>query len=271
MTYRNLISNNLQMLLFRATMIQRQDTVLKLVSIQDIRTELESRELESYRKLMSVMTHEIMNLLSPLTSVSRELFTIFDKNDHHAEISEIDEATIKTTTNGLRLIDEQSNGVLNFVKSYRKISRLPKPEFAAFDVEEWIEQLKIVFMGKMKEQNIFFSIVSDKILRQIIADKKLLNQVMINIINNAVDAVMEVERKRLIEIRLTKSVQNKTIIKIINNGPLIPKGLQEKIFVPFYTTKENGSGIGLSISQEIMKLHAGSIHIVPEKEDLPVL
>jgi nitrogen fixation/metabolism regulation signal transduction histidine kinase len=267
-TYRNLMSDNLQMLLFRATMIKRQDAILKLVSIQDIRSELESRELESYRKLMSVMTHEIMNLLTPLTTVAKELFTLFDKQDHYAGITELDELTIKTATNGLRLIDEQSNGVLNFVNSYRKISKLPRPEFNAFDTEEWAEQLKIVFVGKMKEHNIIFSITTDKSLRQITADKKLLNQVMINIINNAIDAVMEIERKKIIEIRITKSVQNKVIIKIVNNGPPILKGLQEKIFVPFFTTKKNGSGIGLSISQEIMKLHAGSILIVPEEGGL---
>ncbi len=268
LTYRNLMSDNLQMLLFRATMIKRQDAILKLVSIQDIRSELESRELESYRKLMSVMTHEIMNLLTPLTTVAKELFALFDRQDHHAGITEIDEETFKTTTNGLKLIDEQGNGVLNFVNSYRKISKLPKPEFEAFDAEEWAEQLKIVFVGKMKEHDIRFSIITDKTIHQITADKKLLNQVMINIINNAIDAVMEVERMKMIEIRLARSVQNRVIIKIVNNGPPILRGLQEKIFVPFYTTKKNGSGIGLSISQEIMKLHAGSIHLVPEEGGL---
>lgn len=267
-TYRNLMSDNLQILLFRATMIRRQDALLKLVSIQDIRSELESRELESYRKLMSVMTHEIMNLLTPLTTVANELFTLFKKHEYQAGTTEFDEETIKATTNGLRLIDEQGNGVLKFVNSYRKISKLPKPEFADFSLDEWAEQLKIVFIGKMKEHNIMFTIIIDKALRQITADKKLLNQVMINIINNAIDAVLEVDRKRMIEIRFTKSLQNKVIIKIVNNGPPIQKGLQEKIFVPFFTTKKNGSGIGLSISQEIMKLHAGSIHIVPEEGGL---
>jgi signal transduction histidine kinase len=265
-TYRNLISDSLQLLLFRATMIRRQDAILKLVSIQDIRSELESRELESYRKLMSVMTHEIMNLLTPLTTVAKELFTLYDNRDHHSGTQEIDENTIRTTTNGLRLIDEQSNGVLNFVNSYRKISKLPKPEFATFDAEEWAEQLKIVYGGKMKENNISFSVLTEKALRHITADKKLLNQVMINIINNAVDAVMEAEGQRMIEIRLSRSAHDRIIIKIINNGPGIPKELQEKIFIPFFTTKKTGSGIGLSISQEIMKLHAGSILIVPEAD-----
>jgi nitrogen fixation/metabolism regulation signal transduction histidine kinase len=214
------------------------------------------------------MTHEIMNLLTPLTTVAKELFTLFDTHDHKPVITEIDEETIKKTIFGLRLIDEQANGILNFVNSYRKISKLPKPEFTVFEADEWTEQLRIVFAAKIKEHDISFSIITDKTIRQITADKKLLNQVLINIFNNAVDAVIEVERKRMIEIRFNKSAQNKVIIKIINNGPVIPKALQEKIFVPFFTTKKTGSGIGLSISQEIMKLHAGYIHIIPEERGL---
>jgi signal transduction histidine kinase len=266
-TYRNLVSNNLQLLSFRATMIRRNDMVLKLVSVQDIRYELESRELESYRKLMNVMTHEIMNLLSPLTSASKELYSMFYKYGLPKKLTQIDEATIKTALNGLQLIDEQSNGLLNFVNSYRKISRIPQPDFSTFEVDDWIGQLKIVFSGKMKENNILFGITSDKSQRQIIADKKLLNQVIINLINNSFDAVMEIEGERKIEIQILKDVHNRTLIKIKNNGPLIAPELQEKIFVPFFTTKKNGSGIGLSISQEIMKLHKGSLVVVSTKEN----
>lgn len=265
-TYRNLLANNLQLLSFRATMISRNGVALKLVSIQDIRHELESKELESYRKLISVMTHEIMNLLSPLTSVSRELYSMYHINNLPKEVSKIDKETIKTTLNGLQLIEEQSNGLLNFVNSYRKISKIPQPDFSTFDVDDWIGQLKIVFTGKMKEQKIVFEIIADKSLRQIIGDKKLLNQV-INLINNSFDAVMEIDEPRKIEIQMLKDRQNRVLIKIINNGPLIPPALQEKIFVPFFTTKKNGSGIGLSISQEIMKLHNGSIVAVSSAEN----
>ena len=265
-TYKNLLSSNLQMLFFRATMIRRKDLELKLVSIQDIRYELESRELESYRKLINVMTHEIMNLLSPLTSVSRELYTMFRHNGVPKELSQIDETTIKTAVNGLQLIEEQSNGLLNFVNNYRKISRIPQPEFASFEVEDWVEQLKIVYAGKMNENNIEFRISADKSLRQIIADKKLLNQVMINLINNSFEAVMENGEERSIGIQMIKNKENGIMIRIVNNGPLIPPGLLEKIFVPFFTTKKNGSGIGLSISQEIMKLHNGSLTAISTEE-----
>jgi len=265
-TYRNLISNNLQMLFFRATMIRRKEEELKLVSIQDIRHELEFRELDSYRKLISVLTHEIMNLLSPLTSVSKELYSMFRYNDLPKELSQIDETTIKAAVNGLQLINEQSNGLLNFVNNYRKISRIPQPDFITFKADEWVEQLKIAFSGKMQENNIEFQITAEKSLKEIIADKKLLNQVMINLINNSIDAVMEKEQERQIIIHMLKNLQNNTIISVINNGPLIQPELLEKIFVPFFTTKKNGSGIGLSISQEIMKLHKGSVIAVSSKE-----
>jgi two-component system, NtrC family, nitrogen regulation sensor histidine kinase NtrY len=266
-TYRNLISNNLQILVFRASMIKRKDAELKLVSIQDIRHELEFRELDSYRKLISVLTHEIMNLLSPLTTVSKELFSMFRSNDKPKVLSQIDDGTIKTAVNGLQLINEQSNGLLNFVNNYRKISKLPKPEFETFEVDGWIEQLKIAFSGKMIENDISFTITADKSLKEIIADKKLLNQVMINLLNNSIEALVEINKDRQIRIQMLKTAQNNVMIRIINNGPLIPPALLEKIFVPFFTTKKSGSGIGLSISQEIMKLHNGSITAVSSEEN----
>jgi two-component system, NtrC family, nitrogen regulation sensor histidine kinase NtrY len=266
LTYRNLVSNQLQLLNFRATLIRRNEETLKLVSIQDIRSELESKELESYRKLMSVMTHEIMNLLTPLTTVAKELFSMFFQGNTPKEVSQIDGSTIKATLTGLTLIDEQSTGLLNFVSNYRKISKLPQPEFGLIDAGEWADQLKIAFDGKMKENQVYFTVSADKSLRQVVADKKLLNQVLINLINNSLDAVMEIEHERRIEIHIMKGRPEKVLIKITNNGPLIPPGLQEKIFVPFFTTKKNGSGIGLSISQEIMKLHNGSLVVVSSEE-----
>ena len=213
-----------------------------------------------------MLTHEIMNLLSPLTTVSKELYSMFRANDKPKMLSQIDDGTIKTAVNGLQLINEQSNGLLNFVNNYRKISKLPQPEFATFEVEGWVEQLKIAFSGKMGENNIDFTITADKSLKEIIADKKLINQVIINLINNSIEALLEETNDRQIRMQLLRTPQNNVNIRIINNGPLIPPALLEKIFVPFFTTKKSGSGIGLSISQEIMKLHNGSITAVSSEE-----
>lgn len=257
LTYKHLVSNNLQMLSFRASGIKRNDEELKLISIHDIRSELEYRELESYRKLMSVMTHEIMNLLSPITSVSKELYdqlNLFIENDALKQ-----EYDITTAATGLRLINEQAGGLTNFVNSYRRISKIPPPEFATMDAEDWEGMLKIAFSGRMNENSIDFRIDRERNVHHIIADPNLLNQVVINIINNAIEAVIEIESNRMISINMVKKNNERIQIQISNNGPQIPSELIEKIFVPFFTTKKNGSGIGLSICQEIMKLHKGSV------------
>jgi signal transduction histidine kinase len=267
-TYKHLVSNNLQMLSFRASGIKRNDEELKLVSINDIRSELEYRELESYRKLMSVMTHEIMNLLSPITSVSKELYTQLNQsvgNDGNPMKQDYD---ISTAAAGLRLINEQAGGLINFMNNYRRISKIPRPEFATMDAEEWVGMLKIAFSVQMKENDIDFRINRDRNVHSIIADPNLINQVMINVINNAIDAVMEKDGDRIISVSMLKNNSERVQIAISNNGPEIPSELIEKIFVPFFTTKKNGSGIGLSICQEIMKLHKGSIMAISSHDGL---
>jgi two-component system nitrogen regulation sensor histidine kinase NtrY len=266
-TYKSILGNSYQILLFRATYFKRNELNLKLVSIHDIRQELESREIESYRKLISVLTHEIMNLISPLTAVSKSLYTMYHPGNQSVDLKDLDESVLKTTLNGLQIIEDQSNGLINFINNYRKISRIPQPEIIPFDVEEWIEQLQIVYADKLKENNISFEISADKRLKNIAADKKLLNQVIINLVNNAIEALMVKEIDRKISITILPVPHNRTWIKISNNGPSIPPDMQERIFVPFFTTKKNGSGIGLSISQEIMKLHKGSLLVLPASDE----
>jgi signal transduction histidine kinase len=269
-TYKNARNNSFQLLFFRATLIRKNDQLLKLISIQDIRQELESKEVESYRKLISVLTHEIMNLLSPVTSVSKALFAQYHRENQPIRLSDMDDNTILTTIRGLHVIEEQSSGMMNFIHNYRKISKIPSPVIETFSVAEWMEQLKIVFTADLESEQIDFDIRADKAVRQITADKKLINQVLINVMKNAMDAVKEKEGDKKIEIHILPHEHNRVLIKISNNGPYIPPELQDKIFVPFFTTKKNGSGIGLSISQEIMKLHKGSLSVLSMPENYTV-
>ncbi len=267
LTYKNLVDGNLHMLFFRATLIRRKDEELKLIAIQDIRNELESKEIEAYRKLISVLTHEIMNHLSPLTSVSRELFSMFSGRESNNEKTLNDKKTVRTAITGLKLINEQSDGLVRFMDNYRKISKIPKPEFVTFPVEEWIEQLRIAFMGKMNDSGIEFSITCDRSLKEIIGDRKLLNQVMVNLINNAFDAVCSIYGGfKKLSMPMMRNTHHRVQIRVSNNGPLIPADLVEKIFVPFFSTKPNGSGVGLSVCQEIIKMHNGSIVAISNAE-----
>jgi two-component system, NtrC family, nitrogen regulation sensor histidine kinase NtrY len=261
-TYKQISGNSVQMLLFKAILFQKNDLFVKLISIQDIRQELEARELESYRKLISVLTHEIMNLLSPLSSVAGSLDTLYHPSNQPINLAAVNEDILKTTLSSIEVIHSQSIGMMNFVNNYRKLSRIPQPEIKPFEIDEWIDQLRIVYSEKMQENHIDFKINTDHSIKQIIADKKLINQVVVNLMNNAMDAVKEKEDNRLIKLNIEITRQNRIWICISNNGPAIPPEVQDKIFVPFFTTKEEGSGIGLSICQEIMKLHGGSLMVV---------
>jgi two-component system, NtrC family, nitrogen regulation sensor histidine kinase NtrY len=147
------------------------------------------------------------------------------------------------------------------------LSKIPRPEILRFDAGDWIDQLRIVYSEKMRDKRIDFQITADHAVKQILADKKLINQVVINLMNNAMDALRDKEDDRQIRLDIENSRQNRVWITVSNNGPSIPPDVQDKIFVPFFTTKEDGSGIGLSICQEIMKLHGGSLMVVsgPDK------
>jgi two-component system nitrogen regulation sensor histidine kinase NtrY len=261
-TYKQISGNSVQMLLFKAILFQKNDLYVKLISIQDIRQELEARELESYRKLISVLTHEIMNLLSPLSSVAGSLDTLYHPSNQPISLAAVNEDILKTTLSSIEVINEQSNGMMNFVNNYRKLSRIPRPEIKPFETDEWIDQLRIVYSEKMRDNQIDFQISADHGIKQILADKKLINQVVVNLMNNAIDALNEKEVDRIIKLNIESTRQNRVWICISNNGPAIPPEVQDKIFVPFYTTKEEGSGIGLSICQEIIKLHSGSLMVV---------
>lgn len=265
-TYKHSFGNHIQILLFRATILKRYDESVKLVSIQDIRHELESREIDSYKKLIRVMTHEIMNLMSPLTSVSKALFETYQPSGKPLEVGDVDENMVKNTLNSLQVINEQSKGILNFMENYRRIAQVPNPVIQPFEVRDWAEQLRIVFNGPLKEKDISLNIMVDATSKSINADKNLINQAVINIINNAVNALDQIDGHKWISIEISIE-SGKRCIKISNNGPQISPELQEKIFVPFFTTKSNGSGIGLSIAQEIIKLHKGSLMVFSTKEN----
>lgn len=266
-TFRNNLSGSVQLLLFRATAIKSGDKMVKLISVQDIRQELDEKELESYQKLISILTHEIMNSLAPMISVSKTLVNFYTAGDAPVKIEAVSDSMIATTVQGLKLIEEQGNGLVNFVNSYRRLTKIPEPVFQRFAVDDWLEQLTILFAERLGSAQITLEIDVEKTLAEIFADKNLINQVVVNLINNAIDALLQIEDQRRILIELSANRDNRVIIKISNNGPAIPAEIQEKIFIPFYTTKESGSGIGLSLSRQIMRSLKGSISLVSNEQE----
>jgi len=267
-TFRNNSAGSVQLLLFRATAIKSGENTVKLISVQDIRQELDEKELESYQKLISILTHEIMNSLAPMISVSKTLVSFYTVGSIPVKTDAVNDTMISTTVQGLKLIEEQGNGLVNFVNSYRRLTKIPAPVFQRFAVDDWLEQLTILFAERLKSDQIELDFVVEKSLTEIYADKNLINQVVVNLISNAIDALNQIENYRKITITLSENRDNRVIINISNNGPSIPSDIQEKIFIPFYTTKETGSGIGLSLSRQIMRSLKGSISLVSnEGED----
>lgn len=266
--FKQIIGEEYRLLVFKATILIRDDKEMKLISINDIRTEMESRELESYRKLISVLTHEIMNLVTPLTSVSVSLQSLYESENGQLGLRDLNEDMLKTTQTGLKIINEHSSALKQFVETYRKISRIPRPVIRPFLLDEWIDQIRIAFSSMLEENKIRLQVNKDTRINEVSADKNLMNQVMINLINNAVDALSEINTDRFIRLELTNRSDNRLRISISNNGPAIPPETLDRIFVPFFTTKKTGSGIGLSICQEIIRLHRGSLVVFSRDGDL---
>lgn len=239
---------------------------LKLISFQDIKKEIELRELESWQKLIRIMNHEIMNSIAPITSVSKSLIKIYMKNELPINSANIDDRIICDTINGLEVIDNMSSGLSHFVDNYRQLSQIPKPIIEEISIEKWINYLKIISneIAAGETTDIFF--YQDPDCKQLMADERLLNQVIVNLIKNAAEAPYD-ELKKVIKLEF-KTTDKKTIrIRVANNGLPIEPEIIDKIFVPFFTTKEKGAGIGLFISRQIISLHGGTLSVTSGKTD----
>lgn len=264
--YKNISKFSVQQLLLKATEIKTQHEQIMLITIQDIKSELNEKEIESYQKLISILTHEIMNSLAPIASLSKTLNTIFANSENAFKNSDLNDIQIHTTLQGLKAIESQSQGLMEFVSNYRKLTKIPHPVIKRIDVKEWMEQISLLYKERLHDKNILLEISADPGIDSMDGDKNLLHQVLANILNNAMDALEEKPVDRRIKLSIKKN-QRDIIIRIGNNGPAIPTEIQEKVFIPFFTTRENGSGIGLSVSQQIIHMHKGTLDVFSTAED----
>ena len=251
----------------KTTSFKTKTDELILLSIQDIRNELDEKELDSWMKLIRVLMHEIMNSIAPITSLSESLTKFFTIDGRPARSEEVDEKTIQTTIRGLNVIKEQGNGLMLFVESYRKLTRLPKPDRKIFKVEDLINRIKVLYFSLENSSQVKLTITVNPINLELFADENLISQVLLNLLKNAVEAMSNCPEGK-IHIIAGYSANNRPEICVADNGQGIQNDIMEQIFVPFFTTRENGSGIGLSLSRQIMRLHGGSLQVrsVPNKE-----
>jgi signal transduction histidine kinase len=236
-----------------------------LLSIQDINEQLNEKELDSWLKLIRVLTHEIMNSIAPVTSLSENLKSYFVNEGETINPQEINDKIIRNTVKGLEVIEQQGKSLISFVESYRKLTRLPKPEMNTLNVKKTIENAVILNKSFWPEIPITLQIRNPELT--ILGDDKMITQVLVNLLKNAAEALSNTEEGK-IRISVDRNSQNRVEIKITDNGPGISPELMDEIFVPFFTTRDNGSGIGLSLSRQIMRLHGGKLNAcsVPGKE-----
>jgi nitrogen fixation/metabolism regulation signal transduction histidine kinase len=262
-TIKMLHNSELRLFSLKVAVLQFGEKRYRLYTISDIRAELEENELDSWQKLIRVMTHEIMNSVAPITSLSNTLSRIFIKDKKPLPASEITENHISNIIHGLEVIENTGKGLMRFVEDYRKLTRLPEPVFKSIDIRKWLNSIQLLMKNKLEEENIEIKVTKKSMLDEIIGDEKLLTQVMINILNNATDALKSTVNKK-IRIHISDGQSGRLKMSISDNGAGIPPEEIDKIFIPFYTTKEKGSGIGLSLSRKIMRLHKGSISVHSE-------
>ncbi len=243
-----------------ATPFKKNNDELILLSIQDIRNELDARELDSWLKLIRVLMHEIMNSIAPITSLSESLSKHISK-----DIATNSEKSAEIVSKGLEVIRTQSVGLMQFVESYRRLTRLPNPEKKLFLINNLFNQIKLLFDSDCNGKSCIEIKVEPESL-ELYADEGQISQVLINLVKNAIQANESNPKVRIL--LSAKFSNNRVEIEVADNGLGIPKDVMEEIFIPFFTTRENGSGIGLSISKQIVRLHGGNIKVksIPNQE-----
>ncbi|MBU8891321.1 MAG: GHKL domain-containing protein [Bacteroidales bacterium] len=237
----------------------------RLFTFLNVQSELEQNELESWQKLTRVLTHEIMNSAIPISNLSGLVYQmLFDKNNQFfTEINEEQKSDIKE---GLNTIESRSKGLVNFVEATRSFTKMPKPELKEISIQPVISRIISLLKSKINESGILLNVNIPEDEIKIIADQSLVEQAFLNIILNAIDALKETE-KPILEIEINRNAENHIVIIIKDNGMGISIEELENIFIPFYTTKPEGSGIGLSIARQIMFLHKGNISVKSEPNE----
>lgn len=241
-----------------ATSFKLRQKSYKLISLQDIHTELDQHEMEAWQKLIRVLTHEIMNSVAPITSLSSTLKNLVQNN-------ELDEGKINTLQEGLDAIEARSQGLMNFTQSYRALTRVPLPNIREIDSKTFFQRIDSLFLPTLANTAIEWSMTLKEDNQALLIDPDLMEQVIINLLKNAKEAVSPAQGKISLSLK-SNYKQGQIELSITDNGPGIPDDITEKIFIPFYTTKSEGSGIGLSLARQIVQLHKGELSFKTSNE-----
>ena len=257
------IGNENMSLAVSATKFILHQQKYKLISLHDINSELEKKEMEAWEKLIRVITHEIMNSITPISSLaSTANLTLAEANSLKSNLSDED---IEDVALAVKTIEKRSAGLLKFVKKYRQVTQMPKPEFSVALVKNIFDEILPVIQRNEKFESLDFNynVLPENL--EINADATMIEQVIINLINNSIYSLEEITKPKL---SLSARIGNdsKVLIEVVDNGKGISEENLQKIFIPFFTTRKEGSGIGLSLSRQIMRSHNGRLLVNSEPE-----
>jgi len=250
------LDDEIMQLSIQATEFKKNGEEYLLISIKNIHAELERKEIESWQKLIRVLTHEIMNSITPISSLASTVKELLPEG----HLEETDPEDLENMHDALSTISRRSKGLLNFVEVYRDLTRIPKPQFSNVMVKDLLFDSKLVLLHKAKNTDIDISIETTPENISMMADPNLMEQVIINLLINAMQALEGKKNPKIImTARFNKN--DRVTIEVADNGHGIQADLMDKIFMPFFTSKKEGSGIGLSLSRQILHLHKGSIFV----------
>jgi nitrogen fixation/metabolism regulation signal transduction histidine kinase len=252
-------------LTIQSTEMRIRNSTVKLVTLQNIQSELQRQELDAWQNLTRVLRHEIMNSITPISSLTSTLREILDQDMvKTGENYEMKAEGAEDLREGLTTIENRSKGLIKFIDAYREYTSLPQPKIQTVRLKDLIDKTSSFMKQELKTKNISFKVACESEYLTIQADEEMIEQVLINLMKNAIEALHQTENAK---IELTGKYQNNAvIIEVSDNGPgIIPEAIN-RIFVPFFTTKKTGSGIGLALSRQIMQMHNGSITVESELE-----
>ncbi len=261
-------NNELSQLSIHAAEFKLREKHYTLVSMSNIQNELEEKEMEAWQNLIRVLTHEIMNSVTPIISLSSTASSLLESLDLQVKNgSQAVEEELEDIKGAVNTIMKRSQGLLHFVDDYRNLTRLPAPNFQLTKISVLFDRVHKLFSDQLTEKKIGLTVSIDPKDLEVAVDPDLIEQVLINLILNSIKALNEIAGS---EISLSGKLDSRgsVLIQVKDNGHGIPEDLHEKIFIPFFTTRKEGSGIGLSLSRQIMRAHKGGLTVssIPGKD-----
>jgi signal transduction histidine kinase len=250
--------NGIVKVLASATAFQTDNKTYKLAAFQNVNEALDEAEAKAWQKLLSVMTHEIMNSVAPISSLAD---TMLDRLQKATEFMREQPAAVEDLELGIETIRRRSEGLLKFTETYRNLNKIVAPTLSKVYIRNLFENLHQLMQPTLQQKNVELDIILQNPDLSYELDATLIEQVLINLLVNAIEAVKDKPNPKIQLSAFSVTGSTKINIKVADNGCGIPASLMDRIFIPFFTTRKNGSGIGLSLCQQILLLHKGSIQV----------